>query len=689
MVEAGTNVVRRNVGILAFFGTSIVGLLILAFVFDGAKSTFVEQKQSALLLASELVASQVDAVKLDRIPGAESNNSQTYRDIEQRIRHSAIVLPELSNISIVRKEPAGWITLFTVSKNGKAKAQYLEPVNEIPSDVDHLWNNSAPKVTPVVREDRWGEWFSSFASIRNLDGVTSAIVVVDTPSAYVHDGIKQIEFSFLIAAISFVLFAAFIGWVITGLVSTDLDHSAGGRRIRKGVMEIILVTAILGMVCKGAMEVAEQTYEREKLTATYSNLKSMLAETQNIDGSAQHLLQDLASYVEEELSETSFLWVMIGLSIPSLIGLLAAVRIAIRKETDYIDVKSVSDRAQTDYARLLEYLPIGVFAWRDGICTFGNAEWERQVSYTDGQDRRDAFEFSLHPEDREHTLKAIDRAVQAELPFNVQYRVVTPNGVRYFESHGAPIYDASGTYSHSLAFSMDTTARTSTQIALKDAYKNVEEKNALLSSALTELEDNLENVVRSLVKAVEAKDPYTAGHSERVMRYSVMLGQAIGLGPYEMRILELGTLVHDIGKIGIPDEILTKPGRLTDDEFELIKKHPEFGENIIGNIDLFKTCLPIVRWHHERLNGTGYPDQLSGDEIPLLVRISSIADMFDAMTSTRAYRSGMPKERVLEIMQECVEKGELDAHLFAIFCHVVQEQGVIPQDTATLQDEVA
>ena len=136
---------------------------------------------------------------------------------------------------------------------------------------------------------------------------------------------------------------------------------------------------------------------------------------------------------------------------------------------------------------------------------------------------------------------------------------------------------------------MDTTARTSTQIALKDAYKNVEEKNALLSSALTELEDNLENVVRSLVKAVEAKDPYTAGHSERVMRYSVMLGQAIGLGPYEMRILELGTLVHDIGKIGIPDEILTKPGRLTDEEFELIKKHPEFGENIIGNIDLFIT----------------------------------------------------------------------------------------------------
>jgi HD-GYP domain-containing protein (c-di-GMP phosphodiesterase class II) len=146
-----------------------------------------------------------------------------------------------------------------------------------------------------------------------------------------------------------------------------------------------------------------------------------------------------------------------------------------------------------------------------------------------------------------------------------------------------------------------------------------------------------------------------------------------------MRVLELGTLVHDVGKIGIADAILTKPGKLTDLEYAEIKTHPELGVRILEGIGLFHDCMPIVRWHHERLDGSGYPDKLKGDEIPFLVRISAVADVFDAMTSTRAYRSGIEPRIVLRFLKEDAEKGFLDPIVVAALETAVARRGVIPQ----------
>ena len=158
--------------------------------------------------------------------------------------------------------------------------------------------------------------------------------------------------------------------------------------------------------------------------------------------------------------------------------------------------------------------------------------------------------------------------------------------------------------------------------------------------------------IRALVAALDARDPYTAGHSERVSLLSVAIGQAMGLDQYDLDVLRLGALLHDIGKIGISDAILVKPAPLSGEEFEAIKQHTLLGAQILRPIAFLEQHVPIVELHHERPDGTGYPHGLCGDAIPVAARIVHVADAFDAMTTARAYRSARPAtEAVAELWQ--------------------------------------
>jgi len=147
-------------------------------------------------------------------------------------------------------------------------------------------------------------------------------------------------------------------------------------------------------------------------------------------------------------------------------------------------------------------------------------------------------------------------------------------------------------------------------------------------------------LLQSLTTIIDAKDPYTAGHSERVARIGTLIGKQYGLSPSAQGDLYLAALLHDVGKIGIRDEILQKPGRLTREEYEEIQHHPLVGERVVASIKPFDRLRPAVRHHHERWDGTGYPDRLGKDEIPVLARILAVADAVDAMMSPRRYRPG-------------------------------------------------
>jgi putative nucleotidyltransferase with HDIG domain len=153
--------------------------------------------------------------------------------------------------------------------------------------------------------------------------------------------------------------------------------------------------------------------------------------------------------------------------------------------------------------------------------------------------------------------------------------------------------------------------------------------------------------------ALDARDPYTSGHSERVSALSVAIGREMHLDERTLEVLRLGALLHDIGKIGISDNLLRKPAVLTPDEYEVIKSHPTVGSRILRNVRFLDAHLPIVELHHERPDGRGYPCGLKGDEIPLLARIVHVADAYDAMTSARAYRPALPAAVGLRELRRC------------------------------------
>jgi putative two-component system response regulator len=179
--------------------------------------------------------------------------------------------------------------------------------------------------------------------------------------------------------------------------------------------------------------------------------------------------------------------------------------------------------------------------------------------------------------------------------------------------------------------------------------------------------DPAEAVVFAFARAVEAKSAYTRGHSDRVTAYALALADCVGIGEHEREVLRRGALLHDLGKMSIPDAVLDKSGPLTSEDYELVKQHPVQGARILESLRSLRELLPLVRWHHERLDGHGYPDGLMGDAIPLLVRILSVADVYDALASARPYRRALPHGQCLETLRSNAENGGLDPELVRLF----------------------
>ena len=214
-------------------------------------------------------------------------------------------------------------------------------------------------------------------------------------------------------------------------------------------------------------------------------------------------------------------------------------------------------------------------------------------------------------------------------------------------------------------------------LLIESGIKSIKQMNEIkkINSKLKTTYDMLEKAylesIQTLRYTVEAKDPYTRGHSDRVSQYSVLIGKHIGLSNNDLKTLQIGGLFHDIGKIGVPDTILQKESKLTDDEYSEIKNHPSIGAHILSTATIFKDMIPIVKHHHEKYDGTGYPGRLVGEDIPYLARITAIADSFDAMTSKRTYRDSLPMETVISEFKRY--KGtQFDPKLTDVFLDILE-----------------
>jgi len=350
----------------------------------------------------------------------------------------------------------------------------------------------------------------------------------------------------------------------------------------------------------------------------------------------------------------------------------------IRNQQDLLEARASIAKQRAAYQNIAENLPIGFYTYRAGIFETSNGAWDRLMNRGVDESRNNAFQHALHPEDRVRVVDTLQHAEHEHAPFGIAYRIVSPEGVvRHVETRGVAVTAQSDEAGYMVGFVLDISSRVRAQRLLEDKNREAQASNDRLRQALSEIEENFEAMVHSLVKAVEAKDPYTAGHSERVMSYSLKIGERLGLSDEEMRILRMGTLIHDLGKIGIPDAILTKPSGLTEEEYALVKMHPERGFRMIEGIPTFVDCVPIVLHHHEKLNGKGYPHGLKGLEIPLLVRITTVADCFDAMTSNRAYRiERKGPEEAIEDLFRSADRKEIDRHVVEVLAEVIEEEGL-------------
>lgn len=192
-------------------------------------------------------------------------------------------------------------------------------------------------------------------------------------------------------------------------------------------------------------------------------------------------------------------------------------------------------------------------------------------------------------------------------------------------------------------------------------------RSLLSLKAYTDELDRAESVLFALARSIEGKDPYTEGHCERLVDYSARLGEHIGLPPEQITALRRAGIVHDIGKVAVPDAILLKPGKLTPEEWKIMREHPVEGERICAPLKSFRLVLPIIRHHHEKWDGSGYPDGLKGEGIPLTARVLTIVDVYDALTTERPYKRAWSPAEALATMEDEIKKGWWDPRLLAEF----------------------
>ena len=205
---------------------------------------------------------------------------------------------------------------------------------------------------------------------------------------------------------------------------------------------------------------------------------------------------------------------------------------------------------------------------------------------------------------------------------------------------------------------------------LTESIGQQKELRALLRGALEELEETQLSTMQALAAAVEARDPYTCGHCERVTQYALAVAESLAFSDEELEVLKRAAILHDIGKVAVPDNILRKNGRFSEDDWIEVRKHPEAGQIMLAHLKFLWPSLPLIRHHHERCDGSGYPDALAADEIPSGARILAVADAFDAMTSDRPYREAFALPDAVGELERCAGS-QFDPKIVKVFLEVL------------------
>jgi putative two-component system response regulator len=735
---AVTRMKRAKQGLVLFLALFSTCLVASVMIYTYAQGNLLGRVQDELATLAKIASLHVDMAKHEKLATADQEGSPLQLEQNTRLRRVIQETKDVRYIYTVRRVPGGFAYVLDAAEPVDAdadgttdKSSLLEPFTADTKGLERAFKTATPAVDTEASQDQYGRFWSAYVPILGEDGRVAAVLGVDVNASLVEKRQSELFDIFCWSTLLSLIICAIVS-AIYGFRFLELEPDTRSSRFRTflrqafeiGLAVVTVVAVAMGSISQSnlasnrSMRLVESRH-LEVLNLALSSLSqsqvggspgqvadiaSRLSRSRTpwlggaylealtdkkVDEPLSNLIQRIdsesrssAATIQTLLLEEEGHAMRLNMAIVTAIMVVACTFLLLRhrsrREGQMIAAVRKGRKAESDLGQIVEHVPVGLFTYSEEEVVYANPAWKEMSGGGDVN----AAEFlnRLSPSDRT-ALQGILRSEDTEsLVRDLTFRVILGAGRSRHVSMKALQLPGDETHAPQvLAFALDITESVEARNSLQAKSQEVELKNRMLAAALEDLESNLESVVRCLVRAVEAKDPYTAGHSERVMEYSLWIGEELGLGPYEMRVLELGTLVHDVGKIGIADAILTKPGKLTDLEYAEIKTHPELGVRILEGIGLFHDCMPIVRWHHERLDGSGYPDKLKGDEIPFLVRISAVADVFDAMTSTRAYRSGIEPRIVLRFLKEDAEKGFLDPIVVAALETAVARRGVIPQ----------
>ncbi|MCC6404227.1 MAG: HD domain-containing protein [Fimbriimonadaceae bacterium] len=625
-------------------------------------------------------------------------------------------------------------------KSSEADAYaFLTPVDRRTDAMVETFNDATAHFSPKPYRDRRGTWYAGYAPIVGRDGTIDSIVVVERNREAVDNTLRAVtgdigNIALIIAAVSgFFLIVSLrkISWV-TEIFRMKLK-AAKSRRIIVGAL-LVGTALVIGVEAISAAPALIQNSRQRQIVQQELNGIAFAQEALSALGRSEPAWRSKAETAIGLLRPTTLPWVVTGLT-----GLMSDQPLRSRQETAkkferslerenrlrqgllteltesdqsltermqrtligtavlafvcllVLRASTIQDqtiaaaidhtaRIEREYKRVIDTMPIGMFVFTKEAVEYANSEHEKLFSkWEEGQSLTTHLERVFEP-DKEGVLRCLADSSETEKPAILNYRIVRPLGdTGYVQTRIVPIFDVFGTFQQMLGFTIDMTENVLAQSEIKRSHAELTEKNVLLEDAIQILESNLNSFVKAMVRAIEAKDIYTAGHSERVTAYSLAIAEELNLSDELKHIISTGAMVHDIGKIGIPGSLLTKPSGLTPEERAIVQRHPVVGATILSGVPAFEPCLGIIRHHHERLNGTGYPDKLDESQIPIEVRIVSAADAFDAMTSQRSYRKGMDLSNVFRELEKDVREHRLDPHVVAALKQVIRVKGIIGQ----------
>jgi len=610
-------------------GVSLCGSIVL---YRGASRSLREEVRAHLRTVAATAALQVDPELHERIRNTSDEAGEPYRKLKAALK-------------AVRDANSGIRYVYTMRKtNRSSKYQFVVDAEEDPANLSHVGDEydtsrypemqkafSGPAADTEPEEDKWGTWLSAYAPIRDSQGRAVAIIGLDMSINRLRQEEAMLRSAVVHQALVAFALAVALSLLITKALLRPLSSlTRAAQRIRNGDLDFQVdihrsdelgqfVNAFNGMIAglKDSRERMVEQATRDFLSGLFNHmhfqerLQTEIERAERYDRPLAVLVLDIDRFklVNDTLGH------QIGDSILRQLGALVSRTIrsmdiaaryggdefaVILPEADEETALAAAERVRADVeaypfqAVRLDELPPGDLV-PEGTRSV-------QVTVTIG-----LAVYPNHHRTRDGLIMAADIAL-------CRAKHISRNSV----------------------WSYDPMLMGEEQLDPHELYQMLRDPNVA--------------AIQSLAAAVDAKDAYTHGHSERVTDYALQIGQALGTGQELLDSLKVAGLLHDLGKIGVPDSILNKPGALTREEREAIEQHPSVGGKILRRAPQLDQIIPAVMFHHERWDGGGYPDGLRGDSIPLMARILAIADAFDAMTSDRPYRKAMTVEQaVLEL----------------------------------------